>query len=281
MLGELRLNGLDLFSGIGGAQLALEPWIKPVAYCENDESAQNILLELQSRGEITIAPIWDDIRTLTAEHLPQIDIITAGFPCQDLSFANCNAKGLAGKRSGLFFEIARLIRECRPEFVFLENVPGLITRGLGTVLMELHALGFDARWTIVSAEEVGASQVRERLWIMAYFKSERSREEREFRCIKSTEWVTCCGEKKDVPDNKSIRSREGSTAFGNESSQSLLVGHDKIRGGYPDFWLSEPDVGRMVDGLPVAVDRLKGLGNAWVPLSGRKAFKKLLSGSEG
>jgi hypothetical protein len=97
------VNGLDLFSGIGGITLALSPWVRPVAYCENDRYAQAILLSRQASGDLPIAPIWDDIRTLTYSILPvvKIDIIYGGFPCQDISVAGLGA-GLEGKRSGLF-----------------------------------------------------------------------------------------------------------------------------------------------------------------------------------
>ena len=118
------LNGLDLFSGIGGLSVALSPWAKPIAYCENDRYCQAVLLSRMSDGQIETAPIWDDITTLVSGMLPRngIDIIYAGFPCQDISVAG-TGKGLGGERSGLFFEIVRLASELRPRFVFLENVP--------------------------------------------------------------------------------------------------------------------------------------------------------------
>ncbi|NCX93455.1 MAG: DNA cytosine methyltransferase [Gammaproteobacteria bacterium] len=122
------MNGLDLFSGIGGIGLALEPWVRTVAYCEREPYAQGVLLSRMQSGDIDRAPIWDDVTTLRGDMLPRIDIISGGFPCQDISVAGLG-KGLAGERSGLFFEIARLVRECQPRFVFLENVPAIRTRG--------------------------------------------------------------------------------------------------------------------------------------------------------
>ncbi len=163
----MKLNGLDLFSGIGGIGLALGPWVRTVAYCEQDRYAQGVLLSRMRSGDLDRAPIWNDVRTLRGDMLPPIDIIFGGFPCQDLSVAGTGA-GLAGERSGLVFEIFRLARECRPRFIFLENVPALAVRGLDRVLLELNALGYDARWTIVSAAEVGAPHLRERIWILAH-----------------------------------------------------------------------------------------------------------------
>lgn len=163
------MYGLDLFSGIGGITQALAPWVTPVAYCENDPAAQRVLLRRMASGELPAAPIWDDVRTLTRCDIPvgvNVQVLQCGFPCQDLSTAGRGA-GLAGARSGLFFEIIRLAREFEPTFIFLENVPAIRTRGLDVVLQELAALGFDARWTTVSADFVGAPHRRERWFLLA------------------------------------------------------------------------------------------------------------------
>ena len=102
------LYGLDLFSGIGGITKALEGYVVPVAYCENDRYAQGVLLSRMGDGDLPRAPIWDDVRTLKSEMLPAIDIIYGGFPCQDISVAG-RGGGLDAERSGLFFEVARLV----------------------------------------------------------------------------------------------------------------------------------------------------------------------------
>jgi len=154
------MNGLDLFSGIGGIGLALEPWVRTVAYCEREPYAQCVLLSRMQSGDIDRAPIWDDVTTLRGDMLPRIDIVFGGFPCQDLSVAG-RGKGLAGERSGLFFEIVRLVKEIKPTFVFLENVPAIRTRGLSEVVHALTEIGYDCRWTCLSAGEVGAPHKRE------------------------------------------------------------------------------------------------------------------------
>ena len=136
---ETRLYGLDLFSGIGGNTIALNEYIKTIAYCEFDRHAQGVLLSRMRSGAIEPAPIWDDIKTLTSKQFSSpIDIIVGGFPCQDISVAGKQEGIKLGNRSGLFYEIIRLIKELRPTFVFLENVPGIRTRGLGGVLQELR-----------------------------------------------------------------------------------------------------------------------------------------------
>lgn len=161
------LYGLDLFSGIGGISLALEEWVRPVAYCENDRYAQGVLISRMADGSLPVAPIWDDITTLRAEYLPRgIDIIYGGFPCQDISVAG-NRIGLAGERSGLIREVWRLADEIRPRFIFLENVPAIVTNGFGDVLTALAERRFAARWLCLSAFDVGACHIRNRWWLLA------------------------------------------------------------------------------------------------------------------
>lgn len=163
------MNGLDLFSGIGGISLGLRHWVKSVAYCEIEPYCQSVLLQRMSEGYLPKAPIWDDIRTLSANELPPIDIITGGFPCQDISVAGRGA-GLEGERSGLFFEIMRLAKEIKPSFIFLENVPAITGRGGLRVVREVAALGYDCRWCVISAASVGAMHRRERWFLLAHAK---------------------------------------------------------------------------------------------------------------
>lgn len=167
------LNVLDLFSGIGGFSLGLE-WtggFRTVAFCEIEPYCQAVL-----RKHWPDVPIYDDVRTLTADTLRRdgiaVDVICGGFPCQDLSFAGKRA-GLEGARSGLWAEYARLIGEVRPRFVIVENVPGLLSLGMGRVLGDLAALGYDAVWDCIPAAAVGAPHLRDRVWIVGYAASAR------------------------------------------------------------------------------------------------------------
>ena len=165
------MYGLDLFSGIGGITKALEGYVTPIAYCENDRYAQAVLLSRMADGRLPRAPIWDDVTSLRGSMLPSgIDIIYGGFPCQDISVAGRGA-GLAGERSGLFFEIVRLVDEIRPRFVFLENVAAITVRGAERVVGEFCRLRYDCRWGILSASDVGANHQRERWWLLAYSKA--------------------------------------------------------------------------------------------------------------
>ena len=154
---------LDLFSGIGGFAIAAhQAGFETTQFVEQAQFPQKVL-----RKHFPNIPIHDDITTFTGNK-GGFDIITAGFPCQDLSVANANGRGLDGERSGLFFEVVRLIRSIRPQFVVLENVPALLTRGLDRVLWEIAESGFDAEWQIVSASSLGAPHRRERIFIVAY-----------------------------------------------------------------------------------------------------------------
>lgn len=121
---------------------------------------------------------YEDVRTIHAAGLcgdrevcdrcvEPVDVLCGGFPCQDISFAGSGA-GLSGDRSGLWFEFRRLVGQLGPSFVLVENVAGLAARGLGQVLGDLADLGFDAEWSCVSACAVGATHVRQRMFIVAY-----------------------------------------------------------------------------------------------------------------
>lgn len=172
------LNGLDLFTGIGGITIALKQWVIPVAYCESEKYAISVLLSRMQEGKLPLAPIWDDVRTLNgARFNGLVDIVYGGFPCQDISVAG-TGKGLGGERSGLFYEIVRLVDEIRPKFIFLENVPAIRTRGADKVIGELARLRYDARWITLSASEIGANHKRERWWLLAHtMRGQQWREE--------------------------------------------------------------------------------------------------------
>lgn len=170
-MGE-KLKVLDLFSGIGGFALGLEAaGMEPAAFCEVAPSCRHLLATHWPE-----VPCYDDVKTLTGERLAadgiRVDALCGGFPCQDLSYAGKGA-GLAGERSGLWFQIARILRELRDlgrpvRIVILENVSALLGRGLGVVLGDLAALGYDAEWDCIPASSVGAPHRRDRIWIVAY-----------------------------------------------------------------------------------------------------------------
>jgi len=161
---------LSLFSGYGGLDLACDAaWpggAHAVAYCERDAYAQAILLARMEEETMVPAPIWSDVTTFDGEPWRGIvDIVTAGFPCQPFS--------VAGKKKGqdderwLWHDIERVLREVRARWVVLENVPGLVRLGLGPVLGGLASLGYDAEWSVLGADDVGAAHKRDRIFILA------------------------------------------------------------------------------------------------------------------
>lgn len=173
------MNVLDLFSGTGELGRALHEGLKEalgieartVAYCEQDRFCQALLMSRMWRGEIDHAPICTDVRELRAsDFFLGVDIIVGGWPCQGNSVAGLR-KGMEDERSGLVKEVIRLAREFRPGLIYLENVAGVLTApgdGVGFVAGELAALGYDVRYTLLSAAEVGATHQRNRFWLVAY-----------------------------------------------------------------------------------------------------------------
>lgn len=257
------MNVLDLFSGIGGFSLGLErAGMRTVAFCEIEPFCRAIL-----KKHWPDVPCYDDIRTLTASRLASdgivVDAICGGFPCQDISQAG-SGKGLEGERSGLWREYSRLIGELRPRFVIVENVSRLLSKGVDVVLGDLAALGYDAEWHCIPAAAAGAPHIRDRLWIWAYPQHSDADGERPYRAPLhlngSPEFFdqqigqpgSVC---EDVADADHLRKLQSQ-------------GREQEKWRWPrdgGWWDVEPDVGRVADGVPARVDRLRSLGNSVVP----------------
>ena len=162
------MNELALFAGAGGGILGghLLGW-RTVAAVEVEDYPRRVLLQRQADGILPRFPIWDDVCTFDGKPWRgKVDVISGGFPCQDISCAG-KGEGITGARSGLWGEMARIICEVRPRFVFVENSPMLTLRGLGVVLGDLAEMGYDARWGVLGARDAGAPHKRDRIWIMA------------------------------------------------------------------------------------------------------------------
>lgn len=285
----MTLRVLDLFSGIGGFSLGLErAGMRTAAFCEADPFCRRVLAKHWPE-----VPCYDDVRTLGAGRLAadgiSVDVMCGGFPCQDISGAG-RGGGLSGARSGLWFEYQRLIGECRPAWVLIENVSLLRSRGLDEVLRGLSALGYDAEWHCVPAAAVGAPHRRDRIWIVAHATRERRGEARGLRPNQSEERPPCGGQAgRDVADANGVTGEQGRPGDAAEGAR----GRDADRGGVGQgvahangarlevvqpwlagelsaalgacSWPPEPDVGRVAYGIPARVDRLRCLGNAVVP----------------
>jgi DNA (cytosine-5)-methyltransferase 1 len=163
------LRELALFAGAGGGILGgvLIGW-RTVCAVEIDAYCARRLMQRQNEGHLPPFPIWDDVRTFDGRPWRGVvDVVSGGFPCQDISVANSRGKGIDGARSGLWQEFVRVVREVRPRYIIVENSPNLTVRGLGRVLGDLAEMGADARWGVLSAKDFGAWHLRERLWIVA------------------------------------------------------------------------------------------------------------------
>lgn len=282
------LKVLDLFSGIGGFSLGLErAGMETVAFCEIDKKARLVL-----NKHWPSVPVFDDISTLTREALDargiSVDVICGGFPCQDISLAGKGA-GLEGDRSGLWFQFHRLIKEIQPHYAIIENVSALRNRGLDQVLRSLAEIGYDAEWHCIPASAVGAPHRRDRIWIVAYPCCKRCKEGSKLQSVQSTKRAICGCPIMAYP-NKQHRWGEssgqlsegretwdqscGGSAVAADTVQPGLQGQWQItsriseelkNSSYSCWWEAEPSVGRVANGVPNRVDRLKQLGNAVVP----------------
>jgi DNA (cytosine-5)-methyltransferase 1 len=248
----------ELFAGIGGFSLGLERAGMTCKWqVEIDPYATAVL-----RKRWPQVPKHDDVRTFPPQGEWGVDVICGGFPCQDISVAG-KCAGLAGARSGLWSEFARIIGELRPRYVVVENVAALLARGMGTVLGDLSTLGYDAEWHVIPASAVGAPHRRERVWIVAYPNCER-RHEMPIR------QPVACGEPWTA-GYVSHQARGPHVAHADHQGEPN-VPVDAVSGrGVPEpaaghqWWVTEPDVGRVAHGVPSRVDRLRCLGNAVVP----------------
>jgi DNA (cytosine-5)-methyltransferase 1 len=256
---------LDLFSGIGGFSLGLErAGLHTVAFCETDPYCRHVLAR-----HWPAIPCYDDVRTLTAERLRAdgiaADVICGGFPCQDISVAG-KGSGIAGERSGLWSEYARIIGELRPRYAIVENVSALLGRGLARILGDLSEIGYDAEWQIISAADIGAPHRRERVWIVAY--PDGSRQSWTRRRVQEDGYTSrradACNGSEVVADADGGKQhgRGGSLQMG-WGAVACKIANDGELGRTQ--WSSEPDVGRVAHGVPSRVDRLRALGNAVVP----------------
>jgi len=240
---------LDLFAGIGGWSLGLERTggFRTVAFVESDEYCRAVL-----RKHWPDVPQWEDVQTV-GEDLPEADVITAGWPCQDLSVAG-KGEGLKGERSGLWSEVTRIAGLVRPKYILLENVATLLNRGLGDVLGDLAEVGYNAEWHCIPAASVGAPHGRDRIWIVAHPSSGWGQDHK-LRPGGNKSWI--CSQALAHPD--SFRDAQ----WGKRPGRGQLI--DESSPGLWGKWAPEPGVDRVVDGFPGRVDRIRSLGNALVP----------------
>ena len=244
------MNELALFAGAGGGILGghLLGW-RTVCAVEVDAFARGVLLARQRDGMLPAFPIWDDVRTFDGRPWAgQVDVVSGGFPCQDVSVAG-SGKGLDGERSGLWAEMSRIICEVRPEFVFVENSPALAARGLCRILGELSEMGFDAKWGVFSACALGAPHTRERLFLVANAR--------------------------DDGPQKGERFTRASSGERPSSRRSTIK--EQVWGDAPghSWWDTEPNLDRVANGMARKLDRVRVIGNGQVPCVAASAWRIL------
>jgi DNA (cytosine-5)-methyltransferase 1 len=283
------MRELALFAGAGGGILGgkLLGW-RTVCAVEIDAFCREVLLRRQLDECLPRFPIWDDVRTFDGKFWKgKVDIVTGGFPCQDISPVGTR-KGITGFRSSLWFAMSKIVGDVRPRVAFVENSPHLRTKGLGEVVEELAEMGYESRWGVLGARHVGAPhKQRNRIWIVAtdpyrgriWIKSGRRcgkgwTEEAEFK-LSTTDFTS-----KQVGTARQSRGQL-SLDFANVKSNGLSPcqrtpnrSHTETRRSTP-WWAAEPNVGRVVYGLPFRVDRIRALGNAQIPAVARLAWEIL------
>ena len=276
---------MALCAGVGGLELGLRLAIGPdyrtVVFCEREAFAAAILVARMAEAIVHPAPIWDDVSTFEgAPWRGIVDIVTSGFPCQPWS--------LAGKRAGvadarwLWPDIARIIRDVRPRYVFLENVPALVRGGLEYVIRDLAECGFAAEWDCFSAAEVGAPHRRERLFILADAGCERG-DWLQPDGFPECEAAAIAGENgADVADperqglalGQCVGCDDGAEcAAAERAGDALWPPGPGERDGWPAGL--EPAIRGVAHGVPYRLDRLHALGNGVVPLVAATAFRTL------
>jgi DNA (cytosine-5)-methyltransferase 1 len=244
----MTLRLLDTFSGIGGFSYAAEQIVggyETVAFVEREPFCQKILNKHWPN-----VPIHDDISTFKPEAY-SADVVCGGFPCQDISTAGKQAGIKQGTRSGLFYELMRVVRLVRPKYIILENVSAILSNGFDLVLGELAEAGFDAEWACIPASAVGACHQRDRWWLVAYASSQLP------RC----DLALPTGMWDDQGSKTSMGDRSGTWA---QQRQTWPAGYKSLS---PDWraYVSKPAIPRGNDGLSSGLDRIKALGNAVVP----------------
>jgi len=239
------MNELALFAGAGGGILAGHLLgFRTVCAVEQDPYAASVLAARQNDGILSPFPIWDDVCTFDGSAWRGlVDVVSGGFPCQDISSAGRGA-GIYGSRSGLWTHMARIVGEVQPRFVFVENSPLLIKRGLAVVIGDLAQMGYDAQWFRLSASECGAPHKRDRIWIVASNRDQKGLSKRQLLCTVQAE-----GRISPKRENTSM-------GFG---------------------WPPEPGVCRVDDGVANGVDRIKAIGNGQVPRVAAAAFRMMLN----
>lgn len=286
-----KLTVGSLFAGIGGFELGFEATgrFETLWQVEQDKYASQVLAKHWPNVQR-----HDDVCTWPNETTKPVDVIIGGFPCQDISYAGKGA-GLDGERSGLFYELMRIVRVVGSKYVVLENVAALFTRGMDQVLGSLASRGYDAEWEVVSAASVGAPHRRDRVFIIGYLAdsiSTKSGYKNGTTGRQKRKSANACkpatlrqGDWEALSEGTDASSADCGTLADSDSQRECsrhAKRQDAENAGQPSRrtehwgWHSEPAVGRVAHGIPRRVDRLRCLGNAIVPQVAQVVAERLL-----
>lgn len=249
----------SLFSGIGGFELGLERAIpaETIWQVEQDKFCQSILKKHWPK-----AKIYNDVRNITKDNVEPVDILCGGFPCQDISIAG-KTRGLKGEKSGLWWEMWRIISELRPRIIVLENVSNILRLGGREVLGSLAQIGYDAEWTTIRASDFGAPHRRERWFCVAYPNTRRKNHTIRARWEESSMQSFRNGY---ASNPNGPRFQKQFFAGGIEKKRQYTKSHPQ--NAQRNYWQKntpESPLCHVDDGIPQRVARLKALGNAIVP----------------
>lgn len=288
------MNELALFAGAGGGILGglLAGW-RTVCAVERDAWCASVLARRQDDGILAPFPIWSDVCSFDGRPWRGcVDVVSGGFPCQDISVAGKGA-GIEGERSGLWREFFRIICEVRPRFAYVENSPALTSRGLTRVLADFASIGADAQWMPLSAAACGAWHERTRLWLVADLdraweqQSERVDGEIGGRAgdgpavaadIDQEFQQSCCysgHQEKGRFANGNFKNARAHGARCQEQWGRIAADPQHSAPQFGDWWAVEPGVVRMVHGMANRVDRIAALGNGQVPIVAARAWEGL------
>ena len=278
-------RAIHLFAGAGGGLLGglLLGW-RTVCAVEIDRFCRDVLVARQNDGSLEEFPIWDDVRTFDGRPWAGCcDILCGGFPCQNVSPLG-DRTGIRGSKSCLWCEFARIAGEIRPRWVFAENSSDLVKLGLDVVLQDLDALGYDAEWKCLSAAELGAPHVRDRVWVLA-----KAREPGLQGDVGAPEGTGEAprGGVEHAPPGEGVRVLAHSDKERREEHGRAVAADQAVH--TPELstadnaephvlcgpWAREPGVRRVADGVANGVDRLGALGNGQVPHVAALAFRDL------
>lgn len=255
---------------------------------------RKVLLQRQRDGILEPFPIWDDVCTFDGNPWRgSVDVISGGFPCQDISQAG-SGKGLSGERSSLVYEMLRIAQEVQPRFIWAENSARLRANGLGAIVTTLERMGYDCAWCVLGARHVGAPHRRDRLWLLAHANSypirkQRKRPRRKGRTanepgdhgivglvcdtngnsqprrpVDAQKMAKLCGDLQDA--DSAQRQRDGLPV-------GVQAQHAEFSGA--GWWQTEPTLDRVVNGFPGRLDQLRAIGNGQVPQVAALAWRIL------